>query len=295
MRILLIGLGKSGTTALLYKVAGGLPDSRSFRRRSPRQGKYLGDDRNAVQKHTYEESRGRRVDFYWRLLEREHYDRKVWITRDPRDIAISRMLYRWHMGSGGSPQQFQAHIDLVRKKERDPASVSFLEICRHAGHEKELLPTEEVLEEERGRYRRALDFVDSRGDDWFLFRYEDMIAGNFASLNAYLGFEVRADAKVPRASTKDKVARKRGSGDWRDWFTAADVDLLRPVYLPYMKRVGYDVDDWALSPRPLIDPRYASRYMKRLTGRTRSDDLRKRRNKLVRRLLERWSSLRGSR
>ena len=49
MKILILGLGKSGTTAMLYKVAGGLPNCQAFSGGKP--GKYLGDYENAVYKH----------------------------------------------------------------------------------------------------------------------------------------------------------------------------------------------------------------------------------------------------
>jgi hypothetical protein len=54
MKIFILGVGKSGTTALVYKVAGGLPNCQAFSGGPP--GKYVGDYENAVYKHTYEES-----------------------------------------------------------------------------------------------------------------------------------------------------------------------------------------------------------------------------------------------
>ena len=92
MKVLILGLGKSGTTGMVYKVAGGLPNCHAFSGGKP--GKYTGDYENAVYKHTYEERKGKSFDLYRRHLEKEHYDRKIWMARDPRDVAVSRMLYR---------------------------------------------------------------------------------------------------------------------------------------------------------------------------------------------------------
>jgi hypothetical protein len=50
MKIFILGVGKSGTTALVYKVAGGLPNCQAFSGGPP--GKYVGDYKNAVYKHT---------------------------------------------------------------------------------------------------------------------------------------------------------------------------------------------------------------------------------------------------
>ena len=110
MKILILGLGKSGTTAMVYKVAGGLPNCQAFSGGPP--GKYLGDFENAVYKHTYEESKGKSFELFREHLEKEHYDRKIWMARDPRDVAVSRMLYRWQRGYKGQKDQYLAHQTL---------------------------------------------------------------------------------------------------------------------------------------------------------------------------------------
>ena len=73
MKILILGTGKSGTTALVYKVAGGLPHCAAFS--GGRPGKYIGDYENAVYKHTYQERKGKSFDLYEEHLQKENYDR----------------------------------------------------------------------------------------------------------------------------------------------------------------------------------------------------------------------------
>ena len=68
MRVLILGTGKSGTTALVYKLAGGLPDCHAFSGGKP--GKYLGDHESAVYKHTYNESKGKSFQAYSAHLEK---------------------------------------------------------------------------------------------------------------------------------------------------------------------------------------------------------------------------------
>ncbi len=273
MKIMLLGLGKSGTTALLYKIAAGLPGCEAFS--GGRPGKYVGDYENAVYKHTYEERKGKGFDLYREHLKHEHYDRKVWIARDPRDVAVSRMLYRWNRGCVGSRAQFRAHLERVRRKETDPSSISFLELCRYAAHGDWPCEPEAVIEEERQRYARMSEFASGLGEDWFIFTYEDMVRGNFDALNAYLGFRVQDDTEVPDSTGKAKVVRKKVSGDWRNWFTEEDVERFRPAYLPYMELMGYDTEDWAPAPRPLIEPEFASQYMRKLTERVALDTARR--------------------
>ncbi len=262
MKVLILGLGKSGTTAMVYKVAGGLPNGHAFSGGQP--GKHIGNYENAVYKHTYEERKGKSFELYKEHLKKESYDRKIWMARDPRDAAVSRMLYRWHKGYLGKRKQYEAHLDLVLKKEKEPKSVSFCEICRYTGHNEFTRSANEVVEEEKHRYQQMHQFVKGLGNDWLLYTYEDMIAKNFEALNAYLGFEVQAEAGVPSSSGKAKVIRKKASGDWRHWFTEEDIALFKPAFLPYMELIGYDCNDWSLSPNPVIEPEYSSVYMQNL-------------------------------
>jgi hypothetical protein len=272
MKIFILGVGKSGTTALVYKVAGGLPNCQAFSGGQP--GKYVGDYENAVYKHTYEERKGKSFDLYREHLAEEHYDRKIWMARDPRDSAVSRMLYRWHKGHRGNKKQFKSHFKLILKKEQDPRSISFCEICRYTGHNEWPRSTEDVLEEERSRYENMSKFVKTLGDDWFLFKYEDMVANHFSDLNAYLGFEVDQDGEVPVSTGKAKVVRKKAVGDWRHWFTQEDVGLFKPLYLPYLQIIGYDSNDWSISSNPVIEPQYSSGYIQKLQKRKNMDSVR---------------------
>jgi hypothetical protein len=263
MKILILGTGKTGTTAMVYKVSGGLPNCHAFSGGHP--GKYIGDYENAVYKHTYEERKGKSFDLFRDHLKSEHYDRKIWMARDPRDAAVSRMLYRWHKGHKGKIKQYRTHLELVLKKEKDPVSISFAELSRYSGHGDWPRSIEEVVTEEQVRYDRMHTFVKELGNSWFLFKYEDMISGNFESLSKYLGFTVKADGEIPVSTGKAKVVRKKASGDWRQWFTEQDVELFKPAYRNYMELIGYDLNDWVLDKNPVIEPEYSSVYIQNLS------------------------------
>jgi len=271
MKILILGTGKTGTTVMVYKVAGGLPNCHAFS--GGRPGKYVGDYENAVFKHTYEERKGKSFAVFKEHLNKEHYDRKIWMARDPRDAAISRMLYRWHKGLQGKNKQYQAHLDLVLKKEADPHCLPFYEICRYSGHNGWPLTVDQIIEEEQYRYQQMVEFVNELASDWFRFTFEDMVAAKFEALNNYLGFEVQADATVPSTSGKAKVIRKKTTGDWRHWFTAEDVKLFKPAFTPYMELIGYDCDDWSPTPNPVIEPEYSSVYMQNLPRKAAKNSL----------------------
>jgi hypothetical protein len=271
MKVLILGTGKTGTTVMVYKVAGKLPNCHAFS--GGRPGKYVGDYENAVYKHTYEDRKGKSFEVFTEHLNKEQYDRKIWMARDPRDAAVSRMLYRWHKGLKGKKDQYQAHLNLVLKKEKDPHAVPFYEICRYSGHNGWPRTVDQVIAEEQHRYQQMVEFVNELASDWFLFTFEDMVAGKFEALNNYLGFEVQADATVPSSSGKAKVIRKKSTGDWRSWFTAEDVEIFKPAFTPYMELIGYDCDDWSPNPKPVIEPEYSSVYMQNLPRKAAKNSL----------------------
>jgi hypothetical protein len=273
MKILILGRGKSGTTGLLFKVAGGIPNCHTVSGGHP--GKYSGDYENVVYKHTHSDEKGKTFELYEELDAREKFDRKIWIARDPRDVAVSRMLFRWHKGHKGLRKQYRAHLDLVEKKEQNPKSIAFHEVYRPIHRNGLSMTLEELIEKERRLHQRLSDFVKGRKNDWFVFRYEDMIQNNFEALNEYLGYEISSVAQVPTTTRKSKVVRKKGSGDWRHWFTEADVEHFKPAYQPYMETIGYDCEDWTVSLNPVIEPQYSSMYMKRLFRKNRKNKIKK--------------------
>lgn len=246
MRILIVGLPKSGTTILTYRVAAALDDVHvDF---EPQNGPV--EDGSHGHRHVVTKKLvgSQTAD----LAEYRHYDRKIWISRDPRDFLVSQSLYRWHREEppdGSDRARFDEMLERLSHKEADPGSVTF----------RDLEPVDyfETLDAVADLWRREL------GADWMLFRYEDMIDGSYGPLNAYLGFEVEAEAEV--ASGLERVVRRKGYGDWRDWFTPADVEYYRSGGLTdYMSTFGYRLDDWRLNDPQVIDPAHGSHYVANL-------------------------------
>ena len=156
----------------------------------------------------------------------------------------------------------------------NPESVPFHVICRYTSHGNWPMTTAEVIETMRTRYQKTHDFVKSLEDEWFIFKYEDMISKNYDALNQYLGFEINDEAQIPSTTKKTKVARKKAAGDWRHWFTKEDVELFKPALSSYMKLIGYDCKDWNLCPNPEIEPRFSSQYMEGLVRKNTLNTLR---------------------
>jgi hypothetical protein len=164
----------------------------------------------------------------------------------------------------GKRKQYEVHLNLVLKKEQDPRSVPLYEIYRYTGYEGWPRDKEAVFKEEQIRYQRMREFFKILGEDWFMFRYEDMVDKKFEALNAYLSFATEADGEMPSGTGKEKAVRKKTYGDWRHWYTADDVILFKTAYTPYMEAVGYDCDDWEISEQQVIEPEFSSLYMQSL-------------------------------
>jgi hypothetical protein len=278
MKIMILAIGRSGTTALLHKMGAALPGLKVFSGGKP--DKVAGIKGDAIFKFTYSETKGRTFDLFREHLRQTDYDRKIWLARDPRDNALSRFLFRWYRGSKTTRDQYRAVLELVEKKERNPASVDFCELMRYRGQRLPPFATvAEVIEDERYAFTQMHDFVSTLGNDWFIFKYEDLLENNFAKFNEYLGFEIKTATNIDKSTLK--VARKKSTGDWRHWYTEEDVKLLRPVYTPYMNLIGYDSNDWTLHEQQVIEPKYASLYLKGLPKRRRLDSLKRFRSKLT--------------
>jgi hypothetical protein len=61
------------------------------------------------------------------------------------------------------------------------------------------------------------------------------------------------------------VTRTKNYGAWRHWFTAEDVEYLRPVLQPFLDRY-YAEADWELSASPSISAEYGSLYIERIVN-----------------------------
>lgn len=246
MRILVVGLPKSGTTILTYRIAAALDGVAIDFEPAGGPDPTLVDHAGPV---VTKKLVGAQTDT---LADFADHDLRIWICRDPRDFLVSQTLYRWHRERPPEPEDragFERILDRQRAKEADPRSVPFLQL-------------------EPADYQATFDNVADlwrrEGDDsWLLYPYERMVVGDYEPLERYLGFRVEPEATV--ADGLQRVVRSKGSGDWRHWFTRRDVGHFGAGGLRhYMDTFGYDHGDWELDPDPHIDARHGSDYMIRL-------------------------------
>jgi len=241
--ILITGIPKTGSTVLFYSLLGSLP-SDTISIFEPRRGFTNAPKESPVPVLV--------KCFMDAATEYDHFNRKVLISRDPRDQIISQMLYRPF--NIVIKKMIQPDYDLngvidrlltlLQQKENDSRSVSVREIRECVIPKGTIFPQEKQMEYYAGHR------------DVFVLKYEDLIMRNFDRLNDYLGFQVKPAEIVPIK----RVIRTKSFGNWKDWFTPEDVEYYRPHLCAFMKLFGYE-DDWELNINPMIDPAYSSQYV----------------------------------
>jgi hypothetical protein len=273
VKIVIYGLGKSGTSALFYKVKSSLPkgtialfEPSSFGLRERAEGRARALLRGRVRPDVLAkvlpcDPRPVRVrDF-------DRFDRQVLIVRDPRDWLLSALLYRsYHAGGFHADPEAGAFLELLRRKEADPRSVPVISLL----HALERAQQAASPAASSGRFpeqalARLLAFHAERRHLPF-FRYEQMVDGDFRAAEDILGFPLTGSSTLPQSLWR--VVRTKGYGAWRDWFTQADMETFRPVLRPFLDRY-YPGSDWDLSPSPSLDPDQGSRYVERLINEKR--------------------------
>ncbi len=152
--------------------------------------------------------------------------------------------------------------DCLKRKESNPASVSIRELLDVIGRVAGLRNANANF---KLRTKKALSWFDdyvAAMPDGLLYKYEDFVSEDFSVLEEYLGFPVTGKAEVP--VKLQRVVRTKGCGDWRNWFTEEDVADYRKMLTPWLKKYGYDAEDWQLNAKPVIHSSHCSEYFMRL-------------------------------
>jgi hypothetical protein len=183
------------------------------------------------------------------------FDRHLMTVRDPRDTLLSVALFYpiKAVNAGVEDERIARFVDLVRRKEQDPASVSFFEVF--AAVHQLIDRTVEPSTVPTRRFRVAIHHAKKH--DPHVVHYERFIRDDLGDVSDLLGFEVRNARPTDYTSL---VFRSGGAGEWRHWFTERDVEIFRPKMARYMEQFGYE-DDWELAEAPQVDPENGSGYV----------------------------------
>lgn len=247
MKLLIAGQAKSGTTALYYALKQTLP--RKYTCLFEPRGNNAARHGCVLAKVLINPSL-KSDDF-------ETFHKKILIVRDPRDNLVSRLLYAiYDQKFFADDDKVRVFIERLEQKQRNPASVPLIELLRVLSD----LSGEDLLERFMLRHQIGLEF-DGLHQNYFVYKYEHFVAGQRSGLEQYLGFALNFNGNVDVVHSR--VARTKGSGDWRNWFTEQDVKYFSDPYDEYLAKYGYDME-WKLSPAPEILPEYSTEYVMRL-------------------------------
>lgn len=254
MRVMVLGEGKSGTTALFHSVAAAIGDPEKLFEPRILTPEDLAPDPLVVKK----------LLLNWRNRDdelKDRFDKLICITRDPRDRLISHLLYdAYNAASALDSSQREAWLAVLTAKASDPSGMSLTNLLFQWWE----ISERDLLSHHVRAMERTRKFFRRQFEGFFLLQYEDYVEGNFDAVNNYLGLELSTgvvDADLQR------VARSGTHGDWRNWFTPEDLTVMRPITHLGLTLQGYDPNDWELAAESRIDSGTSVDYVRSLFDR----------------------------
>lgn len=209
MRVLILCEGKTGSTALLEGIATAL--SIENKAMEPGDLSAVLFDGQVVVKKLIENT----VDTEMSLL--THFDRRIFLIRDPRDSLISRLLYMPYKQVGFDDDNvLSSYLELIRDKIDNPNAISLRAIITSFNG----IVGTDILRIVRRLNKRSIELFNRVSSQFFLFRYEDFVSENRGALENYIGANIPSDIKVEKNFAR--VERSKAAGEWRHWMTAED-------------------------------------------------------------------------
>ncbi len=187
------------------------------------------------------------------------FEKKLVLSRDPRDWFVSGLNFipQLHPAIYNHKDKRNKVLELWSTKIEHPQGISCVQLYKvlmTMANEVELSDLNFL----KSRYASIIRFLNSL-DHYFHIRYEDFIEDKTQELEKYLGFSLNPPAQDGRWS---HVPRAKVSGQWKDWFTQEDCELLKPYFEPYMQYWNYP-NDWRLNPEPVIEEKHSLRYVEK--------------------------------
>jgi hypothetical protein len=188
------------------------------------------------------------------------------IVRDPRDEAVSRLHYAAYAYFSTRPttdEERAAWIEIFRRKEDKPDSIGLIDMQTEIKSRFGVgfLPGRSLYD----AYCRFIDdIIDPRAHDVHLLRYEDFVHDaipNEPLLTLLAGsHDVGPELR--------RVLRSGSSGDWQRFLTGQDLSIINSTCEPFLRRFEYAVDRTGRLGRP--SRAASSDYVARLIDEARS-------------------------
>ena len=265
-RVLVLGRAKTGTTVISKTIQHSIPRARCFL--EPKQLSFF---ENAAWAEEQQRVVVKLIVEHWNAFPEEReliiqngcalkFSHKVAIVRDPRDEIISRLYYYllpYVRRAGYDRNQVDAWLAVLREKECNPSAMPVIEMIRRlasiTGEPVSSVPAE------IGRIGEYFQLLERWRHLVHVVRYEDFMSGHSSALEAYLGFALSQDRSVEGF---EWTRRSMTVDNWKQMFTAEDVEFYRNALAESMGRCGYT--DWKLETPPKLDASTGSDYVEAL-------------------------------
>ena len=251
MRVLIVGEGKSGTTALLRSVASALGEPAELFEPADLVAADISPDPLVAKK----------LLLSWSDAESEalpRFDKHVLVIRDPRDRLISHLLYdAYNRGPRMTADQRSRWLDVLGTKLDQPEKVPVLRLIDVWWQ----VSGADLMNAHFRALQRIMAFEQRFQELFHLTSYESYVQGDFDRLSEYLELPIET-ATVKE--TEARVLRRAAVGDWRSWFTPIDIAAFRPTTERWLRRAGYGRNDWKLADQPDLDAESTIDYVANL-------------------------------
>jgi len=259
-KIAIIGLAKSGTTALYQAIKSALPEDTAcvFEPKTPRELAYLRQE-----ECEYALTKLMLTSMGPCAYKESDFEKNIVIVRDPRDVLVSSLLYRFNrLDIINNEPRFKDLQAQFLAKEQNPSDIPLT-------HLMELFNPDGYHKSQLVNYERLIRLLNN-ANNTVVFPYASLAAGDFSTLDDYLGLNL--SKPIGLKGWVGKISRKGQSGDWKNWFTASDVAFFQEHIDPILER--FDLPkDWELNSPQLIEPAHCSEYITRLAKARKSDPL----------------------
>jgi hypothetical protein len=234
MKILIVGTGKSGTTALAYAVKQGFQNyelifepinltSINYQKEC-----FIVKSLNIVQNRLWREEKS----------EISMFDKKILIIRHPFDAIISFLLYDpFNRSQFYSDENVKTFIDIIKRKVEKPNLVSLYQIMQTY---QEIVGFD-FVKGIKIWYKELIEMTNNKELGFFVIKYEDFVEGNLDSITRYLELK-HLNYKVEVDSQFARVSRTRKHGDWENWFSQKDISDIKPYFIDFLRRFNYNTN-----------------------------------------------------
>lgn len=260
-KILIVGVGKSGTSFLFHLIKNNLPFSEPPHTLfEPNELKNVSGIKRCVLVKLNLSLLNVNYNGY------EQFDKRILLIRDPRDLCVSSILYEgayhriWHEDI----RTIESLRSLLIRKTEKPESVTMTEIAA-------LMSGSKSPNFFRDNLKKRLKFFVKfyrQSNGFVILRYKDLISENLNDIEAYLDFKLNFSAGD--SADLKRVKRSATAGDWKLWFTKDDMKLFNTICEDYAEAFGYRLDELppAVSDE-VIQPAHAHEYVMSLINQQR--------------------------